>query len=212
MIQSAKKIAIAKNINTGTRIVWHFCRVNSAVVLITAVAILIFLMLHKSTSNETAATPQHTYAIVLKRFGSFNWSIPLMVILFYAVKNATTPKVIMTAKYSIITVHTRHPPHALIKNKNKMDTKRDMKSTAKVIGHEIRKSFMPRSKNPRPKSANWLIVSDSGKQKLTILMVGLTPIPLHPGNTVLFQMQLTCVLVLVGQSETHTNLLWLVGM
>ena len=60
IIHSVKKQAIAKNMNIGTRMVWHFCWVNYAVVFMTAVAILNLLKLHNSISKDTPATPQHT--------------------------------------------------------------------------------------------------------------------------------------------------------
>ncbi len=66
--------------------------------MITAVAILTLLILQIKINNETPATPQQTYAIVLNNYGSFNLSIPLISILLFAARKATTPKLIITAK------------------------------------------------------------------------------------------------------------------
>ena len=49
----------------GTKIVWHYSLANWAVVFMTVEAMRILLMLHKRTNIEIAATPQHTYAIIL---------------------------------------------------------------------------------------------------------------------------------------------------
>lgn len=59
-IHNAKNTEIATNIKTGTKIVWHLACVNSAVVLITAVAILTLLILQININSDIAATPQHT--------------------------------------------------------------------------------------------------------------------------------------------------------
>ncbi len=61
---------------------------------------------------------------------------------FEAVKKATIPNVMMTVKYIKITVHTRHPPQALTKNKNIIETMRVMNKTANAIGQVLFMSLM----------------------------------------------------------------------
>ena len=60
-----------------------------------------------------------------------------MTIKFDAVKKATMPNVMMTVKYIIMTVHTRHPPQVLTKNKNMIETIRVINKTVKAIGHVL---------------------------------------------------------------------------
>lgn len=151
MIQKLKNIAIAMNIPTGTSIVWHYCRVNSAVVFITIIPILICLKVQRTIMNDIAAITNAAIAIPLITEGS----CPLITFMFifpYELIIHTTPNATIVAKYSTITLTTRHPPQALMKNSSSRDRINAMNMVISDIGQVVFKSAIDSSKKLNPKS------------------------------------------------------------
>lgn len=132
---------------------------NIAVVLITIMPILIFLILHRSTKKDIPAIIKATIAIPLNTDISCMALTTTIFILPSAVNRHITPNVIMTAKYSTIVVMTRHPPQALIKNSNISDSINVMKIIARDMGQVAFKSAMDSSKKPIPKFIVYAIAS-----------------------------------------------------
>lgn len=151
VIQKEKKRAIAMNMNTGTRIVWHYCWVNSAVVFITIMPILILRMQHRSTRKDMPAMTKAVIAILRIIEGS--WPLITVILIFPSADiKHTTPKATIAPKYSTMTEITKHPPQALIKNSNKSDNISVMKIIVSEIGHVVFRSAIDSSKKLRPKS------------------------------------------------------------
>lgn len=71
VIQKLINKAIATNIKTGTKIVWHYCWVNYAVVLMTMIPILNFLIEQSNTKNDIPAITNAIIAMALIRDGSW---------------------------------------------------------------------------------------------------------------------------------------------
>lgn len=140
VIQKPKNIVIVMNINTGTKIVWHYCLVNSAVVLITIIPIRILRMQHISTKKEMPAIVKAMIAIVLRSERSSISSRVFIFILPYEVNKNTTPRVIIPAKYSTITEITKQPPQALTKSSKIKDKIKVMKTMESEIGQVVLRS------------------------------------------------------------------------
>lgn len=86
------------------------------------------------------AIPNATYAIVLRAAGSWILFNTFKSILFYEVSKNTTPNDIIAAKYRTMTVITKHPPQARMKNNRITDNMRVMKITERDIGQVCFKS------------------------------------------------------------------------
>lgn len=71
VIQKLKNRAMATNIPTGTKIVWHSCCVNSAVVLITMMPIRICRSVQRTIIREIPAITKAAIAIDLIICGSW---------------------------------------------------------------------------------------------------------------------------------------------
>ena len=138
--------------NIGTRIVWHSYRVKSAVVFRTSIPIFIFLMVQRRTKKEIPAITKAIIAMVLRSYGSWKLSKPLIWIFPSAVSKHTTPKVMISTKYNTMTDITKHPPHALMKNINPTDKRNVIKIIDKEIGHVCWRSAIASSKKPSPRS------------------------------------------------------------
>ena len=135
---------MATNIPTGTNIVWHYSCVNSAVVLITIIPILICLNVHKTIIKDIPATTKAVIAIPRITLGSW----PLITVIFilpYELIKQTTPNAIIVAKYRMITVTTRHPPQARMKNNSSNDRISVMKIIERDIGQVVFKSAIDSS-------------------------------------------------------------------
>lgn len=129
---------MAININTGTKIVWHYYWVNLAVVLITIIPILILRILQIRIIKEIPAITKATIATVYIK--DWSWPITLIFILPLALIKHTTPNAIIAPKYSTIVDMTKQPPQALIKNNNIKERIKVIKIVESEIGHVCNKS------------------------------------------------------------------------
>lgn len=116
-----------------------------AVVLITMMPIFIFLTLQMRTIKDMPAITNATIAMNFITDTSWMSLTMTIFILPYAHSRATTPKLIIAAKYRIIVVMTKHPPHALMNNKSKSDRINVMKIIDNDIGQVAFKSAIDSS-------------------------------------------------------------------
>lgn len=131
--------AIATNMTMGTRMVWHYCWMNCAVVLMTIIPMRIFLKQHIRIKNEIPAAQKQTIATGCIQDGFCSPTI-VILILPCAVSSHTTPKLMMAAKYKKMMLMTRQPPQARMNNSSMRDSMSVMKMIANEIGQVCFKS------------------------------------------------------------------------